>query len=361
MADRPTVDLRGDLDDLPRYVPGQAVGAAGVPTYKLSSNELPWAPLTSVRDRTLRAVNEANRYPDITAAELVGRLAERHGVRREQVVVGGGSIAVLQGLVQATCRPGASVVFAWRSFEAYPIVVQVCHARPVLVPLVDDRHDLVAMADAVVRTRAAMVVVCQPNNPTGTVASRRSLEAFLDAVPPNCLIVLDEAYREFVDDPDVPDGIELAATRSNVGVLRTFSKAHALAGLRVGYGIMPPAVADALRAVALPFTVSSVAQQAALGALDAWQQQRGRVADVLRRRRTLTEELRCQGYTVPRSQANFVWLGLGEATKHWSDRLSRGGVSVRPFVGEGLRVTVGEPEALAALLEITGELADRPR
>ena len=341
--------LRSDLSALPRYVAGLPPRAGT--GWKLSSNEVALPPAADVLAATTRALTSANRYPDIAAMALVTRLAAHLDAAPQRILVGGGSIAVLQEVLQTATDPGDAVVFAWRSYEAYPIVTRVSRATPVKVALTTEhRHDLHAMASAVREHEARAVIVCNPNNPTGTAMTRLELEAFLDAVPDSCLVILDEAYREFVTDPSVPDGVELSAGRPNVLVLRTFSKAHGLAGLRVGYAVAPPPIADAVRSVALPFTVNSVAQAAAVAALDAWPTQRAVVRDITERRDAFLEALRADGLEAAPSQANFVWLpwsrGVDGLPEVWSDL----GVSVRRFGEDGVRITIGEPEALAAIL-----------
>lgn len=237
------------------------------------------------------------------------------------------------------------MIYAWRSFEAYPIIAQISGATSVRVPLTSgDVHDLDAMADAIT-DRTRLIFVCNPNNPTGTVVRRAELERFLDRVPGEVLVVLDEAYREFIRDPEVPDGVELYRNRPNVCVLRTFSKAYGLAGLRVGFAIAHEPVAEALRKTAVPFGVSQLAQEAAVASLRAEDELFGRVGSLVGERTRVVEGLRAQGWTVPESQANFVWLRLGERTAAFAAECERHGVVVRPFPGEGVRVTVGETEA----------------
>ena len=213
------------------------------------------------------------------------------------------------------------------------------------VPLtVDARHDFKAM-EAAITDRTKVVLVCTPNNPTGPVVRRDELLAFLDAVPTNVLVVLDEAYREFVRDPDVVDGVDVYRDRPNVVVLRTFSKAYGLAGLRVGYAVARPRLAAGIRAASTPFGVSNVAQLAAVASLAAGAEMRTRVDAIVAERTRMLTGLRAQGWDVPDSQANFVWLALGEHAKAFADRSARAGVLVRPFAGDGVRVSVGETEA----------------
>ncbi|MFD8808125.1 histidinol-phosphate transaminase [Streptomyces sp. NPDC059597] len=345
--------LRAELEGIPTYKPGKPAAAGGQAAYKLSSNENPYPPLPGVMERVTAAVAEFNRYPDMACTALMSELAERFGVPLSHIATGTGSVGVAQQLVQATSGPGDEVIYAWRSFEAYPIITQISGARSVQVPLTDgDVHDLDAMADAIT-DRTRLIFVCNPNNPTGTVVRRAELERFLDRVPSDVLVVLDEAYREFIRDPEVPDGVELYRERPNVCVLRTFSKAYGLAGLRVGFAIAHEPVAAALRKTAVPFGVSHIAQEAAIASLEAEDELLGRVGSLVCERQRVADGLRAQGWTVPESQANFVWLRLGERTAQFAEACERHGVVVRPFAGEGVRVTIGETEANDIFLKVT--------
>jgi histidinol-phosphate aminotransferase len=343
---RPGPRLRTALDGIPTYRPGRpATATAGQPAYKISSNENPYPPLPSVLEVVTREAQAFNRYPDMFATRLTAAIADRFAVPAEHVATGTGSVGVLQQVVQATAGEGDEVVYAWRSFEAYPIVVQISGAQSVQVPLTtDERHDLDAMA-AAITDRTRLVLVCTPNNPTGTALAREELERFLDRVPADVLVVIDEAYREFVRDPAVPDGVDVYRDRPNVAVLRTFSKAYGLAGLRVGFAIAHQPVADALRKTAVPFGVSGVAQAAAIASLAAEDELLERVEALVKERSRVAGELRAQGWPLPDTEANFVWLRLGERTVEFAQRCELSGVVVRPFPGEGARVTIGEPEA----------------
>ncbi|MGH3342210.1 MAG: histidinol-phosphate transaminase [Carbonactinosporaceae bacterium] len=347
-----TPRLRAALDGIPTYKPGRPPSArTGVPTYKMASNENPYPPLPSVREAIERAGAQANRYPDMFATGLVAALAERFGVPREHISTGTGSVGLCQQLVQAAAGEDDEVMYAWRSFEAYPIIVRVAGARPVQVPLAGERHDLDAMA-AAVTGQTRLVFVCNPNNPTGTAVHRDEVERFLDRVPGDVLVVFDEAYREFVRDPEAPDALDLYRGRPNVVVLRTFSKAYGLAGLRVGFAIAHEPVADALRKTAVPFGVSGVAQAAALASLQVEDELLARCESLVKERERVRAGLLEQGWQVPPSESNFVWLRLGEATADFAAACEQAGLSVRPFPGEGLRVTVGEPEAGDLLLGV---------
>jgi histidinol-phosphate aminotransferase len=351
--DQPAPAARATLAGIPVYKPGRRP-ATGQRSFKLSSNESPYPPLPSVLDAIADAAHNTNRYPDLMASTVVEALAEKLLVPAEHVVVGCGSVGVATQLVDAFAGAGDEVVFAWRSFEAYPIIVQVAGATAVPVPLTATAvHDLDAMADAVT-PRTRVLFVCNPNNPTGTTVRRPELEAFLDRVPADCLIVLDEAYREFNRDPAVPDAVELYRDRPNVAVLRTFSKAYGLAGLRVGYGIAHPAVADAIRMTSVPFAVSTIAQAAAVASLrpTAETELLVRVEATVRERSRVVAALRGAGWSVPESQANFVWLATGPDTDAAAAAWEAAGVIVRPFSGEGIRITIGEPEANDTFLEV---------
>lgn len=339
-----TPRLRSALEGIPTYRPGRPA-ASGPAAYKLSSNENPFPPLPGVLETMTAAAGSANRYPDMGCTALLAEVADRFGVPVEHVATGTGSVGVAQQLLQCTAGPGDEVIYAWRSFEAYPIITQISGATSVQVPLTDgEEHDLEAMADAVT-DRTRLVFVCNPNNPTGVAVPRPALERFLDRVPDDVLVVLDEAYREFVRDERVVDGIELYRERPNVCVLRTFSKAYGLAGLRVGFAVAHEPVAAALRKTAVPFGVSQIAQDAAVASLRSEEQLLERVETLVAERARVSRELVAQGWTVPESQANFVWLRLGERTADFAAACEKAGVMIRPFVGEGVRVTVGEPEA----------------
>ncbi|ADG76273.1 histidinol-phosphate aminotransferase [Cellulomonas flavigena DSM 20109] len=350
------VPVRRDLADVPAYVPG-ARAAVGAAAYKLSSNENPFPPLPSVVAAIADAAVDVNRYPDMHATEFGEAVAHRLGVAPESVVAGTGSVAVLGHVLTAVCEAGDEVVLPWRSFEAYPIAVTLAHARQVRVPVTaDGRLDLPAMA-AAVTPRTRVVLVCTPNNPTGPAVRDAELRDFLAAVPRDVLVVLDEAYVEFVRDPEAPDALALFAAHPNVVILRTFSKAYGLAGLRVGYAVARPRLASAIRTASTPFGVSHVAQLAALASLRAEPELLTRVDAIVEERTRLLTGLRAQGWDVPDSQANFVWLALGDRTTSFAERSAQAGALVRPFAGEGVRVSVGEREATDIFLEFAADHA----
>ncbi|HTU06068.1 MAG TPA: histidinol-phosphate transaminase [Trebonia sp.] len=345
--------FRAVLDSFPAYRPGRVPAAVAGRAHKLSSNESPYGPLPSVAEVIAEAGRGVNRYPDNGAEALTAALAERFDVPADHVGVGCGSVGVLKQLVEAVADHTAEVLYAWRSFEAYPTLIDLAGATSVQVPLRDETHDLDAMADAIT-PRTRLILVCNPNNPTGTVVSRQQLTAFLDQVPADCLVVLDEAYREYIRDESVPNGAELYLDRPNVAVLRTFSKAYGLAGLRVGFLIGHPPVAEAIRKTMLPFTVSSIAQAAAVASLAAEAELLERVETIVKERDRVRSALLADGWSVPVTEANFVWLRLGPHTTAFAEACEQAGIAVRPFAGEGARVSVGTPEANDAFLATAG-------
>jgi histidinol-phosphate aminotransferase len=337
---------RADLEALPSYVPGRTVPGA----IKLASNEVPYGPLPGVVEALTEAAAGVHRYPDMGVVELRETLARRCGVDADRIATGCGSVALTEHLVRAACLPGDEVVYAWRSFEAYPIISAAAAATSVRVPNRPDHgHDLPAMA-AAVTGRTRLVLICSPNNPTGTAVRRAELDAFLGAVPESVLVVLDEAYREFVTDPAVPDGLVAYGDRPNVAVLRTLSKAWGLAGLRVGYLVAPVEVATAVRKVVTPFSTSAAAQAAALAALRAEDEMTRRVALVVTERERVLTAIRKLVPEVPDTQANFVWLPLGERSTAFAQACETAGVIVRAFAGDGVRVTIGTAEENDAFL-----------
>jgi histidinol-phosphate aminotransferase len=349
-----TPRFRPVLDRFAPYQPGKLPSAAGGRTFKLSSNESPFGPLPSVLKVIVEAASDANRYPDNGAAELTEAIATRYGVPLSHVAVGCGSVGVVQQLLEAVADPGAEVVYAWRSFEAYPYLSDLAGATSIQVPLRDESHDLDAMAAAITDS-TRLIFVCTPNNPTGTAVSSAELTRFIDQVPADCLVVLDEAYVQYVRDPEVADGLAIYRDRPNVAVLRTFSKAYGLAGLRVGFLIGHEAVAAAARKTMLTFAVNAVAQAAAVASLSAEGELLDRVDLVVAERGRVRSELLSMGWAVPPSEANFVWLRLGANTMDFSEACGNAGISIRPFAGEGARVSIGEPAANDAFLEVAAD------
>ncbi|GLZ76967.1 putative phenylalanine aminotransferase [Actinorhabdospora filicis] len=347
---------RADLEALPKYVPGRSPAdlarELGIEeAIKLASNEVPYGPLPGVVEAVTEAVTNVHRYPDMGVLALREALAAKLDVPVDRVATGCGSVALCEHLVKATAMPGDEIIFSWRSFEAYPIIAATAGVTAVKIPNTPVHgHDLDAMA-AAVTPRTKLILVCNPNNPTGTFLRREEIERFLDTVGPDVLVVLDEAYREFVTDPGVPDGMDFA-DRPNVVVLRTFSKAWGLAGLRAGYLVAAPEVADAVRKVITPFSTNACVQAAALAALRAEEEMARRAALVIAERDRLTAAVRELFADVPESQANFVWLPLGDKSVDFAKHCESNGVIVRPFAGEGVRVTVGTAEENDVFLKV---------
>lgn len=345
--------LRAVLSQLPAYQAGRPPAAvAGLTAYKISSNENPYDPLPSVVDAVREAAQRINRYPDAGNTALREALSGFLGVPADWIACGTGSLSVLGQIVDALCDAGDEVVYAWRSFEAYPIVVTLAGAVSVQVPLTaDHRHDLPAMAAALTE-RTKMVVICTPNNPTGTIVTAAELDDFLAQVPAHVVVVIDEAYLEFVADPAAPDALAVLREHPNVVVLRTFSKAYGLAGLRVGYAVAHPEIAAAMYTTATPFGVNLIAQEAALAALAAQDELHVRVKDLIAERDRVETGLAEQGWHLPASQANFVWFPLGADTPEFAAECERRALAVRAFPQDGIRATIGEPEASDRLLDI---------
>ena len=329
------------LAGLPVYVPGKTVPGS----IKLASNETVFGPLPSVRAAIERAVDVANRYPDNGCVELKAALARHLGsdFAPEHVAVGCGSVSLCQQLVQITASVGDEVVFGWRSFELYPPQVRIAGAKPIQIPLTNHTFDLDAMLAAVTE-RTRLIFVCNPNNPTSTVVEPDALTRFVEAVPPHILIAIDEAYVEYIRDGMLTDSLELVRAHSNVVVLRTFSKAYGLAGLRIGYALGHTDVITALDKVYVPFTVSSVAQAAAIASLNAADELLDRTDGLVAERTRVSGGLRDAGFILPPSQANFVWLPLGPRTLDFVEQAAIARIVVRPYGTDGVRVTVGAPE-----------------
>jgi histidinol-phosphate aminotransferase len=349
------VPIRPAVRALPAYKAGARPGGRLV--YKLSSNESPYAPLPGVLAAIEDAAVDVNRYPEMMANELIGSLARFHDLEADQVAVGAGSIAVLAHALAAFVGEADQVVYGWRSFEAYPILTGITGAQAAPVDLAPSgRLDLDAMAAAVTSATRA-ILVCSPNNPTGPAVRDAEFRRFMDAVPEDVLVVLDEAYAEFVTDPEAVKGLAALARHGNLLVLRTFSKAYGLAGLRVGYALGRPHLIGAIRAVTTPFSVSAMAQLAALYSLQMQEALAQRVAQAVAVRALMAEGLASQGWDIPSPQGNFVWLGVGQDAEPLAEACRHAGLLVRAFPGEGVRVSVGEQVAAERFLDVASTWA----
>ena len=346
------VPIRPNVKQIPVYVPGKR-SSGGPLTYKLSSNELPFPPLPGVLAALSDAAAEGNRYPNAFSTDLIRALADFHQVDPDQVVVGAGSLAVLSHMLAAVAGPGDQVLYPWRSFEAYPLLTAVAAATAVTVPLSPSGAlDLDALADAITPA-TRVVMVCTPNNPTGPAVGLEQFEAFMDRVPSDVLVAVDNAYAEFADDPTALDPFAVLADYPNLVVFRTFSKAYGLAGLRVGYAVGRSRLIGAFRATTPPFSVSAMAQMAGLVSLGLQDQMHQRVSAAIEVRRQLRQGLLNQGWQVPESQANFVWIPAGTQATPLADAFAAAGLMVRAFANEGVRVTAAEPETVQQVLEVT--------
>lgn len=379
--------FRDDLDAIPAYIPGRSIPGA----IKISSNEVTDAPDQSIIDAVATAVAGGNRYPDTSSKELRTAIAaaltqdlcarasldnasdnassgegddnavtgatETTEITPEQIVVGNGSVSLLQHLVQAACPAGSNLVMPWRSFEAYPIMGYVAQATLVQVPnLPNGKHDLAALAAAAQDPNTGMVLLCNPNNPTGETFTHAELVTFLDAIPSNVLVALDEAYYHYNRTEDFPRSLELLSSYPNLVVLRTFSKAYGLAGFRVGYFVGSEEACSNLSKTVIPFSTSLAAQAAARAALTIRDQLLARTDAIVAERERVTKELRAMGFQVDNSQANFVWLPRSDA-QQLIDYLIQRKVIIRGFPGEGIRVTIATPEENTQFLNV---IADYP-
>jgi histidinol-phosphate aminotransferase len=355
MANNPGggVVFRPEIASLPVYRQGKPPKPGGI---KLSSNELPFPPLPEVVE--VLSTGQWNRYPDATASTLRQKLSDLLGFPTEWFLVGAGSVALLQQFIQAAAGPGDEVMYSWRSFEAYPGLVTVSGAASVKVPNRSDHgHDIDAMI-AAITPRTRVVMVCSPNNPTSTVVTTDEFERLMAAVPSTCLVILDEAYREFVDHAEAVRGEEHVEKYPNLVLTRTFSKAYGLAGLRVGYAIGRPELLAPAQSAGIPLAVSAPAQLAAEVSLEQMPEINRRVAEISERVSRVREELTQWGGTIPLPYGNFVWIPAGEHTETVSQWLEDEGIVARAFAGEGIRVSIAEAEAVDALLRILKRVVD---
>lgn len=354
------------VNRLPRYAAGKPpVAVDGLASYKLSSNENPLPPIPAVADAIARQT-DFNRYPDPLSSQLRATLAEFLDVPADDIVTGAGSLGALNQILatfagQNDDGKADEVIYAWRSFEAYPISVGLAGAESVRVPVTDDgRHDLAAMA-AAVSARTKVILLCTPNNPTGPALTAAETEQFIRSVPSNVVVVIDEAYQEFVRAEGAVNGIALYRKYPNVVVLRTFSKAHGLAGLRVGYSVSGPELTQHLRVAATPFAVSQIAEKAAMVSVQNYDQVVERVQTLVDERTRVVTGLQDLGWRVPEAQGNFVWLDLGVESRRFAELAGDRALSVRAFPGEGVRVSIGEAEANSRFLALCADYTKAPK
>lgn len=339
---RPAVQI------LPSYRPGkdaaQAEAEHGISdAIKLASNETPWGPVPSVVEAIAAAAPNSNRYADHRASALRERIAHWVGIGTDQTAVGCGSVGLLQQLLLSYVDPGDEVLYPWRSFEVYPVYTKLVGGIEVTVPLKDNRFDLKAVA-AAATDNTKLIILSNPNNPTGTAQPMSEIADLLHAVADDIIVVVDEAYREFMS-PELGDPVtDLLPHHPNLVVLRTFSKAQGLAALRVGYAIAHPEVIETIDKTLFPFAVNGLAQIAAMAAIDAHAEVMERVAFIVEERSRVALALADAGWRLPDPEANFVYLPLGSRTEEVYVEMEKQGVVTRPFAGEGIRVTIGTVE-----------------
>jgi histidinol-phosphate aminotransferase len=362
-----TVTFADKLGRIPHYEPGTSLDDAKAraetsDAIKLASNESPLPPHPAVIEAVARAAAGAHRYPDPEARALRRAIADHHETDPAHVAVSNGSCEILLAAALALCEPGDEILFAWPSFSIYPYLAPLCGAREIRVELSDDYvHDLDAMLEEVTAA-TQLLIVCNPNNPTGTHIPADRVAAFVESVPDRTTIILDEAYIEFQTNDDPDTTLDLLAGHPNVVLLRTFSKVHGLAGMRVGYALCSPQFRAAVNAVRQPFSVNGLAQAAATEAIRHQDEVADRVERNVIERVFVEDALHELGFATAESQANFSWIDLGDLDEgEVVESLARAGVAVRPGAPLGgpghLRVTYGtraeNERFLAALRDLS--------
>ncbi|MFF4803385.1 histidinol-phosphate transaminase [Streptomyces sp. NPDC001351] len=329
--------------------------------HRLALNESPYPPLPSVRKAMQRAVAQAHRYPQFYPDDLTERIAAWCQMSPDRVVVGSGSVGVALQLLQAVVEPGDTMAYAWRNFDAYPLLGAMVGAQTVPVPLAPDGcQDLDALL-AALDHRTRVVVLCNPHNPTGTLVAADALSAFLRQVPRHVTVLLDEAYVEFARDADPPDAPTLLSRHPNLLILRTFSKAYGLAALRVGYGLGAPDLVERIRRQQLPFGINAVATAAVQASLRATDELRRRVDTIIAERNRLHHQLLQRGWHIRPGHANSLWLAAPDPVDEGAAALTHAQVQARHYPGEGLRLTVGSREANDAVLAALAGVATMKR
>jgi histidinol-phosphate aminotransferase len=334
----------------------EAVGAlpSAVNPLALSLNENPFPPLPAVRSALIESIDAANRYPEFLPERLRSLIAGHVGVRDEQVVIGVGATGVIMQILRAVTSPGDRMVMTSPTFDGYPIFAQMARLASVTVALdAHGHHDLDAMADAA--THARVVVVCRPHNPTGTVEPAADIERFLRRVPPDTVVLLDEAYVEFLSPEYRIDAPRLVERFPNVVAVRTFSKAYGLAGLRIGYGFCAPELARSLWTMQLPFGIGITSLVAVAASYDAESQLRQRIRMIASERRYLRMRLRSMGVYSTDGHANFVYLPPWR--RPWREVFDGTGLQVRNYADGGVRITVGSRQSTRAVLAAAAPIA----
>ncbi|MEE9269275.1 MAG: histidinol-phosphate transaminase [Candidatus Krumholzibacteria bacterium] len=368
-----------DLDKLAKpfirrirpYTPGKPIEQAKRergserPIIKLASNENPYPPLAKIKQAVMKEMESANRYPESGAPVLTRKLADMHRVGMDEVFVANGTNEILDLLIRAYVEPDQNCVFSQLSFLIYDVVCQQCGVGRVEVPCRDYTHDLPAMAKAI-NDKTRIVWICNPNNPTATYNNREQVEDFLESVPDHTLVVLDEAYEEFVHATDYPDSLELRKRHENLVILRTFSKFYSLAGMRVGYAVADRRVAGILHKMRQPFNVNRLAQAAAVAAIDCRDELRPVIDEIIREREAVREAILALGCTCPPSQTNFLFVIPEDFAGDVCGRLEEQGIIIRPMAPFGgpdnsFRVNMGTPEENKRFLSAFRALVSQTR
>ena len=363
VTDQPIGRPRAVVADLPSYRPGkgtkQAEAEHGITdAIKLASNENPAPTLDPIVDAITAAARGVNRYADHRATAVREALALSLGVEPGHVTVGNGTVGLLQQLCLSYVDVGDEVVYPWRSFEVYPVYTQLAGGVSVKVPLAADLGFDIDAIVAAVTDRTKLIFLATPNNPIGMASTTAELRSLLERVPSGVIVCIDEAYREFLD-PGFGDPVaELLPDFPNAIVTRTMSKAHGLAGVRVGYAVGHPDVIATIDKTLVPFAVNALAQAAALAALEHDDRIKVAVDAILAERARVEVELAAAGWTFPNHQGNFVWLATGERTDEIALALEQRGVVIRPFSGEGIRITIGSPTENDRFLATLAEVAE---
>lgn len=354
-----TLPYRDVYENILPYVPGKPIsdvqrelGLSDV--IKLASNENPLGCSQKVTRALSNALTDLSLYPDGNATVLRNKLAEKHSLKPEQFVFGAGSNEIITFIAQVFLNAEDESIYAEPSFSWYDTAVRATGAKPVIVPLKDFTHDLEAMKNSIT-DKTKIIWICNPNNPTGTIITAEQQEEFLKSVPSNIVVVLDEAYYEFAQGEGYPESVPLLEKYPNIIVLRTFSKAYGLASLRVGYGMASEEMVSYLNRVRPPFNVNTLAQIAALAALD----DKGFINDVLKINKTgldmLYKAFERLGLRYVRSHANFVWVEMPISSGEMFQKLLHKGVIIRPFMGKWIRITVGTEEQNEKLIRALSE------
>lgn len=337
---------------LPGYGKGRA-GQAQFFRHRLGSNEAPDRPCPSVRNAVEAAFADAQHYPDLRGETLSAALAKHHGVTADNIAVSAGSIVLLDQLIRAWCDPGDEVVAPWRSYEAYPIVAGVSGASLVEVPLDADHRICPDRLIKAIGPRCRVVLICNPNNPTSTELAPDVIDELIASIPQNILVILDEAYADYAADAQTvaaSPGIRLRR-HPNLAILRTFSKAWGLAGMRVGYCVADQSIIAAIQCVAPPFPLPGPAVAAGLAVLAEPNVVAARVARNTAERTRMSQGLAAAGLPLAKSAANFIWLPVRERAEALTRHLNDAAIAVRCFAGEGVRITTGTEADTNAVLD----------